>query len=129
MEGKEKKRNCAGDTQEKGVGKNVGCSQSIIQKRKVCCATGAALNMPAWHHLLMGHRLTCYLSRLSPPSPQQLSLFSCTRSYQCSLVECVNNYFMATLLCKLEACLHKEKRICFKRAMGYFKKLGELLYL
>lgn len=46
---------------------SVGCSQSIIQKRKVRSAMGAALNMPAWHHLLMGHRLTCYLSRLSPP--------------------------------------------------------------
>lgn len=116
----------------RGEQENVGCSQSIIQKRKVHCAMGAALNMPAWHHLLMGHRLTCYLSWLPPPSPSSslsLSLLCCTRSYQCSLVGRVNNYSMTTLLCKLEGCLHKEKRICFKRAMGYFKKMGELVYL
>lgn len=91
---------------------NVSCGQSIIQKRKGRCIPGAALNMPAWHHLLMGHRLTCYHT---PPHPltHQLFLSSYTGSYQSSLVERVNNYFMTTLLCKLEGCLHKEKKGIF----------------
>lgn len=41
-------------------------------------------------------------------------------------MERVNNYSMTTLLCELEGCLHKEKRIYCKRATGYFKKMGEL---
>lgn len=64
-----KMRGTAKVPHRRGEQENVGCSQSIIQKRKVHCAMGAALNMPAWHHLLMGHRLTCYLSWLPPPSP------------------------------------------------------------
>lgn len=124
----QEERNCAGDAEEidrnGGERENVGCGQSIIQKRKVRRTWGAALNMPAWHHLLMGHRLTCYLS--SPHPSQQLFLSSYAGSYQCSLVERVNNYSMTTLLCELEGCLHKEERIYFKRAMGYFKKMGEL---
>lgn len=60
------------------------------------------------------------------PLTQQLFLSSYTGSYQSSLAERVNNYFMTTLLCKLEGCLHKEKRVYFKRVMAYFKKMGEL---
>lgn len=83
MEGKKeqwKEGNCTGDAEETekngrgGVGENVGRGQSIIQKRKVRRTPGAALNMPGWHHLLMGHRLACYLSRLSSPSLVALSL-------------------------------------------------------
>lgn len=33
---------------------------------------------------------------------------------------------MTTPLHKLEGCLHKERRVYFKRVMGYFKKMGEL---
>lgn len=81
------------------------------------CFEHACLASPA-----NGHRLTCYHPPPTPHPPYSAH----TGSYQCSLVERVNNYSMTTLLCKLEGCLHKEKRVYFKRATGYFKKMGEL---
>lgn len=85
--------------------------QSIIQKRKgPVVFQEAALNRPAWHHLLMGHRLTC-----RSPSPRRRLHSSCTGGLLSALplLGRVNNYSMTTPLCELEGCLHKEKEGVF----------------
>lgn len=71
----------------KESGKTFAAASQLFRRERVCCILGAAFSLSAWHHLLMGHRLTCYLSRLPSTSPLKGS-----GSYQCALVADVNNY-------------------------------------
>lgn len=84
-------------------------SQSIIQKRKGLLHPGSGFQLIRLASPANGPQIDMLPEQtLLTFAPLKASLLIWTGSYQSSLVAHVNNYYMTTVVCKLEGCLHKE---------------------